>query len=219
MPAFQFTSPDGKKYIINGPEGSTPEQAYQILQQQMGAAQQPKPEPPGILSQIVGLPGEIAKGFIRGVTVDPASGIASLGYTGVRAAGADLVPFEQTGVGQALSRAQTALAPSDAGMITQFGSGLGSLLSFIPGGMLKGGVGLATRLTQAGAVGSEEARSRAEQARLEGKDVSAGQQFTSQLLGTGVGFTELAPVERLTGPLGRAGIPMSQAPMGPKPKT
>jgi len=213
MPAFQFTSPDGKKYIINGPEGSTPEQAYQILQQQMGAAQQPKPEPPGILSQIVGLPGEIAKGFIRGVTVDPASGIASLGYTGVRAAGADLVPFEQTGVGQALSRAQTALAPSDAGMVTQFGSGLGSLLSFIPGGMLKGGVGLAARLTQAGAVGSEEARSRTEQARLEGKDVTAGQQLLSQLGGTAVGFTELAPVERLTKPLQAVlrGVPISKA--------
>jgi hypothetical protein len=213
MPAFQFTSPDGKKYIINGPEGSTPEQAYQILQQQMGAAQPPKPEPPGVFSQIVGLPGEVAKGFIRGVTVDPASGIASLGYTGARAAGADLIPFEQTGVGQAFSKAQTALAPSDAGLVTQFGSGLGSLLSFIPGGLLKGGIGLATRLTQAGAVGSEEARSRAEQARLEGKDVSAGQQLLSQLGGTVVGFSELAPVERLTKPLQAVlrGVPISKA--------
>jgi hypothetical protein len=213
MPAFQFTSPDGKKYIINGPEGSTPEQAYQILQQQMGAAQQPKPEPPGILSQIVGLPGEIAKGFIRGVTVDPVSGATSLAYTGARAAGADLIPFEKTGFGQALSSAQTALAPSDAGMVTQFGSGLGSLLSFIPGGMLKGGIGLAARLTQAGATGSEEARSRAEQARLEGKDVSAGQQLLSQLGGTAVGFTELAPVERLTKPLQAVlrGVPISKA--------
>jgi hypothetical protein len=213
MPAFQFTSPDGKKYIINGPEGSTPEQAYQILQQQMGAAQPPKPEPPGVLSQIVGLPGEIAKGFVRGVTVDPVSGATSLAYTGARAAGADLIPFEKTGFGQALSSAQTALAPSDAGMVTQFGSGLGSLLSFIPGGLLKGGIGLATRLTQAGSVGSEEARSRAEQARLEGKDVTAGQQLLSQLGGTAVGFSELAPVERLTKPLQAVlrGVPISKA--------
>jgi hypothetical protein len=213
MPAFEFTSPDGKKYIINGPEGSTPEQAYQILQQQMGAAQPPKPEPPGVLSQIVGLPGEIAKGFVRGVTVDPVSGATSLAYTGARAAGADLIPFEKTGFGQALSSAQTALAPSDAGMVTQFGSGLGSLLSFIPGGLLKGGIGLATRLTQAGSVGSEEARSRAEQARLEGKDVTAGQQLLSQLGGTAVGFSELAPVERLTKPLQAVlrGVPISKA--------
>ena len=43
----------------------------------MGAAQPPKPEPPGGLSQVVGLPGEIAKGFVRGVTVDPVTGKAS----------------------------------------------------------------------------------------------------------------------------------------------
>jgi hypothetical protein len=179
----------------------------------MGAAQPPKPEPPGVLSQIVGLPGEVAKGFIRGVTVDPVSGATSLAYTGARAAGADLIPFEKTGFGQALGSAQTALAPSDAGLVTQFGSGLGSLLSFIPGGLLKGGIGLATRLTQAGSVGSEEARSRAEQARLEGKDVSAGQQLLSQLGGTVVGFSELAPVERLTKPLQAVlrGVPISKA--------
>jgi hypothetical protein len=98
-------------------------------------------------------------------------------------------------------------------MITQFGSGLGSLLSFIPGGMLKGGIGLATRFTQAGATGSEEARSRAEQARLEGKDVTAGQQLLSQLGGTAVGFSELAPLERLTKPLQAVlrGVPISKA--------
>jgi hypothetical protein len=59
--------------------------------------------------------------------------LASLAYTGARAAGADLTPFEKTGAGQAWVSAQTALAPSDAGMITQFGSGVGSLLSFDPG--------------------------------------------------------------------------------------
>ncbi len=32
MPTFDFTSPDGKTYSVDGPEGSTPEQAFQILQ-------------------------------------------------------------------------------------------------------------------------------------------------------------------------------------------
>lgn len=197
---------------VNFPDTMSQQEIVLAIQRDILPTVQTKPEP-GILSQLAGLPKEVGKGFIRGLTVDPVSGLTSLGYTGARAAGAELAPFEKTEFGQALGRAQTALAPSDAGMITQFGGGLGSLLSFIPGGVLKGGVGLATRLTQAGAVGSEEARSRAEQAALEGKAVSPGQQFQSQLMGTGVGFTELAPVERLAGPLKAVlrGIPVSEA--------
>lgn len=41
MPAFTFTSPEGKRYTVNGPEGATKEQAFQVLQQQIagGTAQ------------------------------------------------------------------------------------------------------------------------------------------------------------------------------------
>lgn len=39
MPAFELTSPDGKKYRVEGPEGATPEQAYGILQQQLASPQ------------------------------------------------------------------------------------------------------------------------------------------------------------------------------------
>ena len=35
MPTFELTSPDGKKYRVEGPEGATPEQAYEILQKQL----------------------------------------------------------------------------------------------------------------------------------------------------------------------------------------
>lgn len=37
MAAFTFTSPEGKSYTVNGPDGATQEQAFQILQQQLGA--------------------------------------------------------------------------------------------------------------------------------------------------------------------------------------
>lgn len=37
MPDFEFTSPEGKKYTISGPAGATKEQAFGILQQQLGA--------------------------------------------------------------------------------------------------------------------------------------------------------------------------------------
>lgn len=51
MPTFTFTSPDGKNFSVDGPEGSTKEQAFQILQQQQGKNPQPQsqqqpPEPP-----------------------------------------------------------------------------------------------------------------------------------------------------------------------------
>jgi len=38
MPSFLFTSPDGKQYKVNGPEGATQEDAWGILQQQLGGA-------------------------------------------------------------------------------------------------------------------------------------------------------------------------------------
>ena len=36
MPTFDFTSPDGKQYSVDGPGGATPEQAFAILQQHLG---------------------------------------------------------------------------------------------------------------------------------------------------------------------------------------
>jgi hypothetical protein len=195
---YSLTLPNGS-VINNIPDEVSRGQALENLKAKMPDA---FPAPPGIGEQLLGLPAEIGKGFIRGLTVDPASGIASLGYTGARAAGADLTPFEQTGVGKGLASLQKSLAPSDEGLITQFGSGLGSLASFIPGGLLKGGIGLAAKLAQSGGVGSEEARSRAEEARVMGEaDATAGQQFLAQLGGTGIGFSELASLKRLTDPI------------------
>lgn len=37
MPDFSFTSPEGKSYTVSGPEGSTKEQAFQVLQGQISA--------------------------------------------------------------------------------------------------------------------------------------------------------------------------------------
>jgi len=125
--------------------------------------------------------------------------VSSTIYSGTQAAGADLKPFEETGFGEFLGSAQKALAPSDQGHITTLASGVGSLLAFIPGSFLKGGAKLITLLGQSMGLGAEEARSRAEMARLEGKDVSPEQQFISQLGGLGIGVTELLPAERLFG--------------------
>ena len=34
---FDFTDPSGKQYTVNGPDGSTPERAFAILQRYLGA--------------------------------------------------------------------------------------------------------------------------------------------------------------------------------------
>src|SRR4051812_49436061 len=39
MPTFDFTSPDGKNYSVDGPEGATSEQAFGMLQQHLGGPQ------------------------------------------------------------------------------------------------------------------------------------------------------------------------------------
>ena len=39
---FDFTDPNGKRYTVTGPDGSTPEQAFAILQQYLGHAPQPQ---------------------------------------------------------------------------------------------------------------------------------------------------------------------------------
>ena len=39
MPSFTFSSPEGKQYTVNGPEGATAEQAFGMLQQQLGGQQ------------------------------------------------------------------------------------------------------------------------------------------------------------------------------------
>lgn len=56
MPAFTFTSPEGKQYTVNGPDGSTSDQAFQLLQQQLqaGAASQIQP-PDESTSRVLGL--------------------------------------------------------------------------------------------------------------------------------------------------------------------
>ena len=45
MPSFTFTSPEGQKYTVNGPDGATQEQAFQILQGQIGSKKQANEEP------------------------------------------------------------------------------------------------------------------------------------------------------------------------------
>jgi hypothetical protein len=190
---YQITLPDGSIGMI---DDSVPRNRA------MEAAEAAYPDAfPGIGEQLLGAPAELAKGFARGF-VDPISGLLSTGYTGLRAAGVEMDPFAETAVGKGLAGIQESLAPG-YGTISQFTGAVGGLGSFlVPGVALAKGVGRATTLGgMATGLGAEEARGRVEEARAEGIEVTPGQEFTAQLGGTAIGLTELAPIERLTGPL------------------
>lgn len=74
MPTFDFTDPSGKGYSVDGPDGATPEQAFQILQHHLGATEAPKAPnvgtgedlakvatnaPGRLVAGIAGLPGDL----------------------------------------------------------------------------------------------------------------------------------------------------------------
>lgn len=62
MPTFEFTSPEGKSYIVEGPQGATKEQAFGILQAQLGqSAPVEKPAEPALKDKAV----KSALGLVR----------------------------------------------------------------------------------------------------------------------------------------------------------
>ena len=86
--------------------------------------------------------------------------------------------------------------------LTKFGEGVGSFGSFlVPGGALKtlglGKTALGVTTTQAAGVGAGEQAQRIERAREQGIEVSPEQEDAAILWGSGVGLTELAPVQRI----------------------
>ncbi len=96
MPTFTFTSPEGKNYEVNGPDGATKEQAYQMLQKQIGLGKQntaPKQAAPmmsdvemqGAMlpkgANVLGGP-EAAMNMATGLIAKPVSDIAGLAALG-----------------------------------------------------------------------------------------------------------------------------------------
>lgn len=90
MPTFDFTSPEGKTYSVEGPEGATQEQAFQILQTQLG---KPAESGPGIGEDLASVakaaPGRIVAG-LAGIPGD-------LLHLGMRALGDNLTPESNYG--------------------------------------------------------------------------------------------------------------------------
>lgn len=81
MPTFDFSGPDGKTYSVNGPQGSTPEQAFAILQQQIGGAAPKAPEAAKPLDQYQQAAVADRDKLIK-AGVDPTAGAVRLGLQG-----------------------------------------------------------------------------------------------------------------------------------------
>lgn len=177
MPSFTFTSPDGKNYTVNGPDGATPEQAFQILQQQIGS-QSAKPSPVGAVEDFV-------KSMPRGAIGNIASAASYAGESPVPPPDELLAtPDEKMGAldkNFGLHQPQTR-----AGRLGEaLGGTLGNPMSYVgPGGA---GLKLATAALSGGA--SEAAGQATEGTRLEGPARLAG-----ALLG-GVGAIKTAGVK------------------------
>lgn len=88
MPTFDFTSPDGHKYRVTAPDGATQQQAFQMLQKQLGS-QQPsgsflqrdilQPLNRGIIN-MVSLPGDLGAKFWNAVGLNKLTGVQSESY-------------------------------------------------------------------------------------------------------------------------------------------
>ncbi|HEY6022131.1 MAG TPA: hypothetical protein VIY48_20360, partial [Candidatus Paceibacterota bacterium] len=75
MPSFEFTSPEGKTYTVEGPEGATKEQAFAMLQQQLAQ----KPESNGVMDAVKNAVGGFARSGMGVVSnlervIDPITG-------------------------------------------------------------------------------------------------------------------------------------------------
>ncbi len=114
MPKFTFTSPDGKNYDVEGPEGATQDQAFQMLQQSLDTPQQAAPTKPesNMLLDTAKASGNLIAGTVEpflkmgtGLVGKVAGDVAGLGAIPLHAAGLikTLPERVQAGVGDALT--------------------------------------------------------------------------------------------------------------------
>ncbi len=79
MPKFTFTSPEGKTYDVEGPEGSTKEQAFGILQKQIGKPKGPTEQDVADVSMTpIEKGGEAAASLLSGAVAAPVAGLAGI---------------------------------------------------------------------------------------------------------------------------------------------
>lgn len=119
MPTFNFTSPDGKSYSVDGPDGATPEQAFGILQQHIGAAQPTAPQ------GFVGNAMDFAKSIPGGVVNGLSSALSAGGQASQTEMGQPVDVPGPKETSQILQQNVTGNLPQPQGMAGRFGESVG----------------------------------------------------------------------------------------------
>src|SRR5262249_30622173 len=135
MPTFDFTSPDGKTYSVAGPDGATQDQAFAILQSQLGGQQQPN----AIMDAIKGIPRNLLAGVMDAATAGAQAEAHAMSKPDLAAE----IPNTQQTLPDSLYKPQTSLGQivgSGARMLTNPASyvGPGSIPLKIAGAALSG---------------------------------------------------------------------------------
>ena len=130
MPTFTFTSPQGKTYDVNGPEGSTKEEAYGILQQRLGGeATTPTAEPDSMVDRIPGKEEgwkHVSPNGVGAPKINPMENPAAA----LRQEGSDRFKPVTEAVNKYLFQPMTALGP--AGVIGEIPQALSQVPKVIP---------------------------------------------------------------------------------------
>ncbi len=115
MTEFNFTSPDGREYNVTGPEGATPEQAFQILQSHLGDTAKSSV---GVGEDLVNVAKSAPGRLVGGVAGIP----GDLYHMGLRALGDNLTPESDYGSNSIMkSLGSDYKAQTEPGRLTQKG--------------------------------------------------------------------------------------------------
>ena len=215
MPTFRFEGPDGRKHEIEGPPGSTEEQALKILQQHV-AAQSPPPEKyqapptPGLLRSAASglIQGAGALGDVQAprALLESQQPVDSNTYYGKlvdalnKARGALEMPRSDQ-IGNAVGM-QPTQPQTGAERIVQ------GAASAIPGALMGGSLAGRTAMGVAPAANAVRAMGMAPTGAVSpisgGAQAAAGNALQSQLLQQGLKYGGTAAAHALGGPIGGA---------------
>lgn len=117
MPTFDFTSPDGKTYSVQGPDGATPQQAFGMLQQHLGQS----PAPQGFMANAADFMKSIPGGVVNGVS----NALSAGGQAAQAEMGQPIDVPSSPETSKILQQNVTGDLPQPQGMAGRFGQSLG----------------------------------------------------------------------------------------------
>src|ERR1700686_104180 len=158
MPEFMFTSPEGKKITVTGPEGATQEQAFEIAKKQLGDKVAAPKESTDARSAIADFFKSIPRGALQGL----ASAASAMGQA--ESASAPQTPQDVELAKQVPGAAEstkllennvTGELPKPQGTAGKVGAGIGETLANPVSWVGPGGLATKTASAVGGSVGGE----------------------------------------------------------------